>query len=576
MGILDPPPFPLSPSAKAAFGLTANATLAQQAELRGVIGVASTDSTSASSLAARVPGRNLVISHVGDSNTDNVLGRPGWYTSYNIEFVDNRGPFAGSVNYNIGQNGSTLANWSAKTLVASTSPAPTVRDDPWAAVTAVPDVIILSLGTNDFNNPTARATTGVEATFRFNLDRLINFFLANTKAIIWLRMPAPFANEDFIGTAWVNEAEVIESSRRLRDAYRLWVNRHPRVMLWDSHKALFGNHVSNKATDALDPYGTLPMMADCLHPTDTGFRRSAQSMAEQWSGKWSRPVEVNTLPEELRTGAVGSETVWMKLAASESVMDVMPSADEIINGEITESGSIAFGREVGRGEQVELARLLGRFGAGKRIFNSGGAAGAISMYFHASQRTLRCTTVAFVQTVAGSTRTFEQWSLTGLIDTAGAAATLASGDVGRVTFYWRENRYMPFVSVGGVPPPVLINIPAAQLSAPGVITSPSKAQANPITSINAVKIDGNALTVELRERNQADGRYVHTDGTWTNGKVIATLDFPAGFRRGPTITWNPTDYPTGYKMSIVNSYLTANITAGTVSSGAVQLVVAWM
>lgn len=290
------------------------------------MGLASTVyGTTVRDCAARPRG---TIVYVGDSNTN---GREGFEKAVRTEWHQARGRLEGWTRYNIGQNGSTLAGWTGSIDTGEQSKPPqdyyqvgwpTGSDDPnktlWQAVNADPDLIVFSLGTNDEASPAGRASIGTLANIRFNLNKCITFLLQHCpRAGILLRLPAPFVHEDFSGiTEWVDADEAAGASAILRTAYLEWSNRHPRVLVWDSHKTLFGLRCDNKATQSQDPEGQGALMSDSLHPTDLGFTRSVQHMSQLLFGSRRRTTETIVVPPVILSDSYWSRSVRLKDASN--------------------------------------------------------------------------------------------------------------------------------------------------------------------------------------------------------------------------------------------------------------------
>lgn len=222
-----------------------------------------------------------VISQIGDSNTDNVNGHPAWETAIDLEWFGVNAPLEGWTNYNIGNNGSSIVSWVSNINGGSSATAVTTRGNPWAAINADPDIIVVALGTNDFGLDANQATNGVLATARINFAKLLSFLLAGSRAAIWLRMPQPFAFENGTGITWADANEAADYSSRLRTLYQEWIGVNNRITVYDSHTDLFGLRVDDKTTDALDPVASAEMLEDSLHLTSTGYRRMAQRMTKQ-------------------------------------------------------------------------------------------------------------------------------------------------------------------------------------------------------------------------------------------------------------------------------------------------------
>ncbi|WP_152616451.1 hypothetical protein [Sphingomonas sp. ERG5] len=140
-----------------------------------------------------------VIIIVGDSNRN---GRPGYYGGMPLELTGVRRPLEGWTVYNMGQNGSQLSGWRHSTQISPRNRAPadyTAIENPYTDLYQVcaanPDIIITSLGINDYNSPASRATSG--AAFPANLDWQVSFLLQNGNATLVLEVPQPFGGINF-------------------------------------------------------------------------------------------------------------------------------------------------------------------------------------------------------------------------------------------------------------------------------------------------------------------------------------------------------------------------------------------
>lgn len=223
-----------------------------------------------------------IMSMIGDSTTDNISGRPAWQGWCDLEWFGTGGALEGWTNYNIGNNGSRLAEWATSTLSGNAGTPVTTRGNAWAAVNADPDIIVISLGLNDERTPALRASDGTLANMRANMATLVNFLLANCKASIWLRMPNPMAfSPATFSEAWANAAEAQAANAIIATTYRDWIGLHDRVEVFDTHRVTFNAEYANNVTDPVDPYGGGALLEDSLHPSDVGFRRIVQGMTKQ-------------------------------------------------------------------------------------------------------------------------------------------------------------------------------------------------------------------------------------------------------------------------------------------------------
>lgn len=260
--------------------------------------------------ARRVKG---VMSMIGDSTTDNVFGRPGWQASCDIDWFGVGGCFEGWTNYNIGQNGSQLIGWVNAIASGDGSTPVTTRGNPWAAVNADPDIIMVSLGLNDERVPGARSTVGTLANMRANMATLVNFLLTNSKASIWLRMPNPMAfSPATFSEDWVDAQEARDTNAIIAQVYRDWIGVSDRVEVFDTFAVVYGAEYADNVTDPQDPYGGGDLLYDSLHPSDPGFRRIVQGMAKQVR-TWDplSPVK-RKVSQDAHRNAAWSRNFWIQ------------------------------------------------------------------------------------------------------------------------------------------------------------------------------------------------------------------------------------------------------------------------
>jgi lysophospholipase L1-like esterase len=340
-----------------------------------------------------------VLVQIGDSNTN---GRAGWRAAYEAEWLASGEIFHGWTSYNLGQNGSILADW-ATTEIANVDN-PTYSDlppadyngtDPGAgalarAINADPDVIILSLGTNDLNSVGGQAGIGTIENLRTNLALLVNFLLERTRATIILRMPQPLAygltyqktcgitngskvvtmasttglevgmfvsgtgvvpnsaiqfidsgtqiriadnasatnasaaliisTDTFAySTQFANSAAAEEVSSRLKTVYREWRGAASRVLVYDSQTLLFGDSVDDWRAngEAQDPIlgNGYPLVYDGLHPSDLGYRRIAQQIAEMVNPAAPRIATISVRHSDLARYSTWSTTLKCRSSA---------------------------------------------------------------------------------------------------------------------------------------------------------------------------------------------------------------------------------------------------------------------
>jgi lysophospholipase L1-like esterase len=357
-----------------------------------------------------------IVAQCGDSNTDNVAGRPGWQSAADVEWFGNGAPLHNWTDYNLGNNGSTLAGWVGGIASGSSGTAITTRGNPWAVVNTNPNLISVKLGTNDMGLNSARATSGSEATFRDNFEKLINFYLLKTNASILLVLPQPFVPESFSNTvSWANANEAATLSARMRTLYLEWVGRDPRVTVYDSHKDLFGLRIDDKAADALDPVTNAPLMSDSLHPTDLGFRRVAQRLARKMNPNIRRLADYPVFPTANETAASFAVPVYVNNVEVSGTLltlysDPVMALGGRLAGKVTGANPVSLGNAVKYMEAMWGAGNSGVYQQLRSLYNS-----AVKIFFPASGNSYDCTTFRLSQTVpaGGSNDAYDKYSITG-------------------------------------------------------------------------------------------------------------------------------------------------------------------
>lgn len=513
--------------------------------------------------ARRVKG---VLVHIGDSNTN---GRPGYRSAYQYEWLGVGGIFEGWTSYNLGQNGSILADW-ATTEVAncdnptysSLPPADYNGTDPNAgrlarAINANPDVIVLSLGTNDLNSPVNRASIGVEATLRTNLATLIGFLLARTRAGILLRMPQPFAHEDFSGiTGWVDAAECAEASRRLRQVYSEWIGVNPRVEVYHSHQALFGNSCDNKAVNAQDPFGSGALISDSLHPSDLGYRRLCQQVAVQLNPAYPRSPIITIEPFAIPKDAVWSCTLQHRttvalVGGTSAVveMDFSPSAVLASSpAELPSSGGSSQPNTLAKASIVALSGKIAKLTAFRELL-AVPKKNKVFAYSHATGVTVALTAYGIAQIVTAASPHYVQLTV--------QAANLAGFGGGAVTFYVTDPSAIPYTSPNVTQTSLITAGKAFFLPKTGGSFSSGSAQRKPT---------GSSPVVSIYLQNQADGRYVTSETFAAPGKLVGTFTWGA-WGNYAAFVFDPTNYPSGsFTSAGTTEFLWAAVTTGSIST----------
>lgn len=483
--------------------------------------------------AGKSPGRTLAtamaqqggtIVQVGDSNTDDAAGRPGWQTAVDIEWTGSRAPLYDWTDNNIGQNGSTLQAWVSSISTGNSGTAVTTRGSAWAAVNANPDIIVVSLGTNDMGLDSVRATSGSETTFRSNLSTLINFFLDNSSAAILLRLPQPFAYEAFTGVTWTNADEAATMSARMRSLYLEWVGAHPRVSVYDSHADLFGLRIDDKATDALDPVSGGAMMSDCLHPTELGFRRFAQRLAQMMVPSLRREH-----PQTIISNAQHVVQPWAvpvrvtNTEVSGTLLTILTDPKAVMFGALAYATDKDSPVGVFDWGGMDAAFAFGKLSAYHDL-RSAYAAPDVKIYFPGSGNTYTCTTFRLNTTVTGSGgEIVDKYSITGTSIT----------ETGLAVVYVEDVRYAPSV------PPDLITVPVDRTT-PDIFVpfSGKRGMRAEITDVTGARISGAGVT------GSCDVYLVTVNNGVSTGTLAFSVAFGAGLLLG-TGTANATNYPSG-------------------------------
>ncbi len=259
--------------------------------------------------------KGSVLAHCGDSNT---VARPDYRTAYETDWLSKNGIFEGWTSYNMGSNGSTCDVWVERITTGNQNeqptdnqPTDTASTNPWQIVNANPDVLILSLGTNDFRI-NFDVNTSVPK-LRTDLKTLIDFYLKKTSAFIVLRMPPVIAyqNPDSYGfTDCIDEADAQLRSESLRTLYLEYNNYSDRISVIDLHKNLFG-YKADTVSESQDPEGFGDLMDDTLHPSKLGYTRTVQVIAKTISKSLPYTTKVKTIGESTDADAIFKDAVWL-------------------------------------------------------------------------------------------------------------------------------------------------------------------------------------------------------------------------------------------------------------------------
>jgi len=383
-----------------------------------------------------------IIVQVGDSNTDDAFGRPGWNTAVQAEWYTTGAWLDGCTDVNLGSNGSTIQGWKLSILTATAST--TTRGNANAVVNNNPDLIIVSLGTNELITAERRAAEGVEALMQSNFDTLMRFFLDNTKADILLRLPQPFGqpNTVLFGVDFANQAACDAATEQLRRIHLVWKN-HSRVRLYDSHLVRFGLNNTSTTTDSLDAETGSAMYNDCLHLNDLGYRRMAEDIADLNTGHKTRiRPQLRATPDSFKS-AIWSETMY--LASSELGGTIMNLPIDPI--------SYLAGRDAARRNElksisslpqalIHAIRITTQLGGQLRLYTAGGGASSIRCFCHASNIVRTMTSVQLSQHVIATPGAYYDQATP-----IGLSSPFTVDDVGPITFAIDDATYLPTSTV---------------------------------------------------------------------------------------------------------------------------------
>lgn len=382
-----------------------------------------------------------VFVQVGDSNTDNAVGRPGWQYAVNNELTSSGGPLYGCTDVNLGNNGAAILDW--KNSIATPTVSTTLRGNANAVVNNNPDLIIISLGTNELWSAARRASFGVEATMQANFDTLINFFLDNTNADIWLRMPQPFSQPNAFGD-WANADAAAASSEQLRRVHLAWKNKSPRVLVFDSHAAVFGFRVDSRSSgNGLDSETGAALHDDDLHLTNLGYRRMCAAMADQLIGHKRRAVRIKRTPDSILSSAVWSMQGYISNVESGTIINCALDPMQNFAG----LNFIKNEADLSYPDHVQQLLLPMRFSQPvvpqmAYVTSAGGSANSLKCWCHASGKIVTMTSVSISQRVTATAGAYYDQ-----VVVSGGSTTFDSGDVGPCTWFVSDMVYAPSILV---------------------------------------------------------------------------------------------------------------------------------
>lgn len=393
----------------------------------------------------------------GDSNT---VGRNGTHKAYyRHRGHPHNGPWKDWTHYALADSGFKLnalvgtiatGNRATTTTAGYFKPAQTpgfgtpvgsggLGGNIWVGVNAANShtnaIIEVCLGTNDFGlAPRTAGTAGDPAVFRRNMRTLVSFLLAVTNAHIVLRCPQPFGGEDFIQgvnvTQWASDSPdgTIDGGAAARSAemiavYREWINRNPRVTVFDAPKLVYGaDRCDTVTTDCLDLQvsGTFKgktitnaqraLISDSLHASDLGKFREEQAMMQLLGLTEGRPhVAHNFFLGPLFTdwnNIVDGEWFFfqnMSNSGSDTMFQIRPSPENLAWGadifSILTGSPSSYGDNQSRMREAERMLFTKRLGAIKRML---GWRKQIKFYFPETGNTYTATDITLSSVVTDS------------------------------------------------------------------------------------------------------------------------------------------------------------------------------
>lgn len=519
---------------------------------------------------------NGVMVHVGDST---LLGASEWGVAYKADWLGVGGIFEGWTSYNLAKNGSPVSTWVASIATGDRNAAPVdytgtgnPAENVWQAVNANPDIIVIGILTNDLRLTGAQDDTQFAATLataRTNYKALIDFFLENTTAEIWLRMNAPicYANPDPGGfTNFTTADRAARAAAGIRTLNLEWLNVSNRVKVWDTHAALFGTRIDS-VPSAVDPEGQIAfnsggvnygLMKDTLHPTGLGWTRVCQYISRTIDSSRPRTTEVITPAAIVRNGAIASMLVEIK-AVGAGYIDVYANTIARRAGDLN--------RNQGRApvNNIKLAETLLATGyasdlqnmlrSGSLLFtgNSGGTAGSAAAGF-----------------------TWAYTAVDGITDYIRiSGATPGTLTAGWAMLYVTSASNLPRYPALQEPITIPIGgaVPLTSGAASGAVPIPSLS-AFPTIDVNTVSAtrrnSSGAATIDLYLCNRFDGAYVNPSGgavlSAAPGHRLGQITFPNGHLGVTSWAKDNTNYPSGNPVPVYalnsNTFIAAVLTSG--------------
>lgn len=450
------------------------------------------------------------------------------------------------------------------------------------AANAHPNSIIeICLGTNDFGlAPRNDGSGGTLAQFKKNMQEVVSFLLAVTKAQIVLRIPQPFGGLDFIQgvnvTQWASDSPdgtaaggAAARSAEMISVYRQWVGRNPRVSVFDAPRLVYGaDRCDDPGVNCMDlqipanykgktiTTAQRALISDSLHASDLGKRREEEALMQFYGLSSGRPhVDHNLFLGPMFTdwqNIVEGEWFYfeaMSNSGADTSFRVRPSPENLAWG--TDLFSVLNGVVNVYGPTHELMRegermlLMKRLGALKRII---AWRKEVKFFFPATGNTYTASDIVFSSSTTDSDPFASQYfTLFAKNVNMGAELAAAQGpDIGvtgvpaqdksrqRVLIYVTE-----FDSLPEIRRPVGLTVVGTLGCSPDPYNDVS-GESWVARTFRCVRTDNSPTTptITLSIFNLSDGRLVDGSVNFGTGEgmPIGTFTFSSGGRIG---TWTP-------------------------------------
>lgn len=450
------------------------------------------------------------------------------------------------------------------------------------AANAHPNSIIeICLGTNDFGlAPRNDGSGGTFTQFKKNMQEVVSFLLAVTKAQIVLRIPQPFGGIDFIQgvnvTQWASDSPdataaggAAARSAEMIAVYREWVGRNPRVSVFDAPRLVYGaDRCDDHNVNCMDLQlsanykgKTLTtehraLISDSLHASDLGKRREEEALMQFYGLSSGRPhVDHNFFLGPLFPdwqNIVEGEWFYFEAmfnSGADTSFRVRPSPENLAWGSdlfsVLRNPVNAYGPAHELMREGERMLLMKRLGALKRMI---AWRKEVKFFFPASGNTYTASDIVFSSSTTDSDPFASQY-VTMFAKNVNMGAELAAAqgpDIGvtgipaqdksrqRVLVYVTE-----FDSLPEIRRPVGITVVGTLGSSPDPYNDIS-GESWVARTFRCVRTDNSPTTptITLSIFNQSDGRLVDGSVNFGTGEgmPIGTFTFTSGSRVG---TWTP-------------------------------------